>query len=192
MNHITRMGTDLHALAADEPLLDLALQGADIAPLLMVLVHLTGEEHWLDEVAPHIHGPWNFQETVPEALKQRVRSRMKQVLLDFAARGQALPSEPPPHLLRKMLAAGVGGPVPEEYIPMILEEMMLDDNDPKTVHWRNRPADEILAGFRVVVIGAGVSGLGMAIKLREAGIPFVIYEKNKTVGGTWLENSYPG
>jgi 4-hydroxyacetophenone monooxygenase len=32
----------------------------------------------------------------------------------------------------------------------------------------------------------------MAIKLQEAGIPFVIYEKNKTVGGTWLENSYPG
>ena len=32
----------------------------------------------------------------------------------------------------------------------------------------------------------------MAIKLQEAGIPFVIYEKNSTVGGTWLENSYPG
>ncbi len=43
-----------------------------------------------------------------------------------------------------------------------------------------------------MIIGAGVSGLAMAIKLREAGIPFVIYEKNRTVGGTWLENSYPG
>jgi 4-hydroxyacetophenone monooxygenase len=32
----------------------------------------------------------------------------------------------------------------------------------------------------------------MAIKLQEAGIPYVIYEKNSTVGGTWLENSYPG
>ena len=103
-----------------------------------------------------------------------------------------LPTEPPPGLLPRMLAAGVGGPVPDEYIPMILEEMMLDDIDPKTVHWRTRPDDETLAAFRVVIIGAGVSGLGMAIKLREAGIPFVIYEKNKTVGGTWLENSYPG
>ena len=36
---------------------DLAVNGADIAPLLMVLVHLTGEVHWLDEVAPHINGP---------------------------------------------------------------------------------------------------------------------------------------
>jgi 4-hydroxyacetophenone monooxygenase len=192
MNYITRMGSDLHALVADEALLDLALEGADISPLLMVLVHLTGEEHWLDEVAPHINGPWNFQETVPEELKQRLRARMKEVLLDFAARGTPLPSQPPPGLLRKMLSSGVGGPVPEEYLPMILEEMMLDDNDPKTVHWRTRPSEDTLAAFRVVIIGAGVSGLGMAIKLREAGIPFVIYEKNKTVGGTWLENSYPG
>src|SRR5450432_3377237 len=98
MNHITR---DFHALVADEAHLDLALEGADIAPLLMVLVHLTGEEHWLDEVAPHINGPWNFQETVPEELKGRLRSRMKQVLLEFAARGTPLPSEPPPELLRK-------------------------------------------------------------------------------------------
>src|ERR1700753_3189608 len=112
MNHVTRIGSDLHTLAADEPLLDLALEGADIAPLLMVLVHLTGEEHWLDEVGPYINGPWNFQATV---------------------------------------AGGVGGPVPEEYLPMILEEMMLDDNDPKTVRWRTRPNDETLAAFRVVI-----------------------------------------
>jgi 4-hydroxyacetophenone monooxygenase len=189
MNHITR---DFRALAADEALLDLALEGADIAPLLMVLVHLTGEEHWLDEVAPYINGPWNFQETVPQELKQRLRARLKAVLLDFAAHGTELPPQPPPGLLRKMLASGVGGPVPEEYLPMIREEMMLDDNDPKTVHWRTRPSDETLAGFHVAIIGAGVSGLGMAIKLQEAGIPFKIYEKNKTVGGTWLENSYPG
>ncbi len=86
------------------------------------------------------------------------------MLLDFAARGRISLPEPPPALLRKMLAAGVGGPVPEEYLPMIREEMMLDDNDPKTVHWRTRLSDETLAGFHVVIIGAGVSGLGMAIK----------------------------
>jgi 4-hydroxyacetophenone monooxygenase len=189
MNHITR---DFRALAADEELLDLALEGAEVAPLLMVLVHLTGEEQWLDEIGPHINGPWNFQETVPQELKQRLRTRMKQVLLDFAVRETELPTEPPPGLLRKMVSSGVGGPVPDEYIPMILEEMMLDDNDPKTVHWRTRPDAETLVAFRVAIVGAGVSGLSMAIKLREAGIPFVIYDRNKTVGGTWLENSYPG
>ena len=174
----------------DEALLDLALSGADVAPMLMVLVHLSGEEHWLDEVSPFIAGPWNFQENAPDALKQRMRARLKEILLDYAATGRALPAEPPPHLLHRMLAAGVGGPIPEEYMAMIREETMLDDRDPKTVPWRTEPKD--LAAFKAVIVGAGVSGLCMAIKMREAGIPFVIIEKNRTVGGTWLENGYPG
>ncbi|MCX2930354.1 NAD(P)-binding protein [Mycobacterium sp. CVI_P3] len=46
---------------------------------------------------------------------------------------------------------------------------------------------------RVGIIGAGMSGLGMAIKLHDAGIDsFVIYEKADDVGGTWRDNTYPG
>lgn len=45
---------------------------------------------------------------------------------------------------------------------------------------------------RVVVIGAGMSGLCMGIKLLEAGKNnFRIYEKAERVGGTWRENTYP-
>ncbi len=184
------MPTDLNALVRDEALLDLALSGADVAPMLMVLVHLGGEESWLDEVSPFITGPWNFHENAPEELKQRMRARLKAILLDYAASNRPLPTEPPPHLLRRMLGAGVAAEIPDEYMPMIIEETMLDDRDPKTVHWRTGPKN--LDAFKAVIIGAGVSGLGMAIKMQEAGIPFVIYEKNHTVGGTWLENGYPG
>ena len=47
--------------------------------------------------------------------------------------------------------------------------------------------------FRVVVLGAGMSGLCMGIKLRQQGITdFVILEKASGVGGTWRENTYPG
>jgi cation diffusion facilitator CzcD-associated flavoprotein CzcO len=46
---------------------------------------------------------------------------------------------------------------------------------------------------RVAIIGAGMSGICMAIKLRQAGIyDFTIYEKADRVGGTWRENTYPG
>ncbi|MFT4570294.1 MAG: cation diffusion facilitator CzcD-associated flavoprotein CzcO [Hyphomicrobiaceae bacterium] len=46
---------------------------------------------------------------------------------------------------------------------------------------------------RVAVIGAGMSGILMAIKLKEAGLEnFTVYEKADTVGGTWRENTYPG
>lgn len=43
------------------------------------------------------------------------------------------------------------------------------------------------------ILGAGFSGMGMAIRLRQEGIDtFTIYEKADEVGGTWRENTYPG
>ena len=46
---------------------------------------------------------------------------------------------------------------------------------------------------RVGIIGAGMSGLCMAMKLQDAGIDsFVIYEQADDVGGTWRDNTYPG
>lgn len=46
---------------------------------------------------------------------------------------------------------------------------------------------------RIAIIGAGFGGLGMAIRLKGAGIEsFTIYEKAGDVGGTWLANTYPG
>lgn len=47
--------------------------------------------------------------------------------------------------------------------------------------------------FHIAIIGAGFSGLGLGIKLKQAGIDcFTIYEKAKEVGGTWRDNAYPG
>ena len=46
---------------------------------------------------------------------------------------------------------------------------------------------------RVVVVGAGMSGLCLGIKLKDAGFDdFTILEKASDVGGTWRENRYPG
>jgi cation diffusion facilitator CzcD-associated flavoprotein CzcO len=45
----------------------------------------------------------------------------------------------------------------------------------------------------VAVIGAGMSGICMAITLLDAGITDVtIYEKADDIGGTWRDNTYPG
>lgn len=45
----------------------------------------------------------------------------------------------------------------------------------------------------VVVVGAGISGICAAIKLREAGVhDVVVLEKAETYGGTWRANTYPG
>jgi cation diffusion facilitator CzcD-associated flavoprotein CzcO len=42
------------------------------------------------------------------------------------------------------------------------------------------------------VIGAGISGLAAAIKLKESGCKVTVYETSPSVGGTWFDNDYPG
>ncbi|WP_460841483.1 flavin-containing monooxygenase, partial [Nocardioides marmoraquaticus] len=49
------------------------------------------------------------------------------------------------------------------------------------------------AVLHTAVVGAGFSGIGAAIKLREAGLDdFVVLEAGDGVGGTWHWNTYPG
>src|SRR3954453_9783033 len=49
-----------------------------------------------------------------------------------------------------------------------------------------------IGDFEIAIVGTGFSGLGMAIKLTEAGFDdFVILERSDDVGGTWWSNTYP-
>ena len=54
----------------------------------------------------------------------------------------------------------------------------------------NSPA---AAPLRVLIIGAGFAGVGLAIQLQKRGIDyFLVLEKAASVGGTWRDNHYPG
>lgn len=49
------------------------------------------------------------------------------------------------------------------------------------------------APLDLLVIGAGFSGLALAIRARQAGVTrLLVLEKAAGVGGTWRENTYPG
>ena len=85
-------------------------------------------------------------------------------------------------LLVRMMTVCLGETVAPEYAPMMLQELgFVPDTVP----------DLEPESFSATIIGAGVSGLVAAIRLKQAGIPFRILEKNTDVGGTWLENTYP-
>lgn len=45
----------------------------------------------------------------------------------------------------------------------------------------------------ILIVGTGFAGIGMGIRLKQAGIDdFTILEQAETVGGTWRDNHYPG
>lgn len=59
----------------------------------------------------------------------------------------------------------------------------------QTANQATRPA--ILTD--TLIIGAGVSGLGAAMRLLDEGMrDFVVLEKAASLGGTWRDNTYPG
>lgn len=63
-----------------------------------------------------------------------------------------------------------------------------------STHYVSGRAIDALRPLKVIIIGAGVSGILSTIRLRETCSPLqiVVYEKNAEVGGTWYENHYPG
>ena len=57
-----------------------------------------------------------------------------------------------------------------------------------------RPAEQDAGTYDVVIIGAGISGIGAAYRLAEAnpGTRYVVLERRERIGGTWDLFRYPG
>ncbi|MBV1687874.1 NAD(P)/FAD-dependent oxidoreductase [Novosphingobium sp. G106] len=183
----------LKDLVASEPqLLDAHLAALDPVPLLLVYTHLSGDESLLEKFRPHIKGAWSFEVDIPQALQAELREKAIATFKDYAENDRPLPPAPDADRLQRMCDTAVGQHVPSEYLPMVVEELNFAKTDAKSVQWRKSVPEEVLERYHVLVIGSGYSGLAMAIKLKEAGIPFTVIEKNDDVGGTWYENTYPG
>ena len=170
-----------------------ALESACIPALMVSLVHLTGDADVLDgPIRPQRAVLGESQGFMSKEQKAAVRERALHALAAYRDRGCRLPPQPDGPTIRRMMSFMVGEEVPDEYVPMMLEEMALDGHDARRVSWEDGPSAAAKRGFHVLVIGAGMSGLLAAIRLEEAGIPYTVVEKNADVGGTWYENTYPG
>ena len=179
-------------ITEDDAFLASALQSANVPTLMMSIIHLTGDASLLRGSIRPAGATWgDTGDGMSAEDKAAVRAMGLDALRAYRNRGCTLPPPPSPETIREMMSFVVGEEVPGESIPMMLEEMALDGTDVRNVALDGVPA-EARRRFQVVVIGAGMSGLLAAIRLAEAGIPYVVLEKNDAVGGTWLENSYPG
>src|SRR5260370_20637475 len=59
---------------------------------------------------------------------------------------------------------------------------------------RTTSASQALEHFDVLIVGAGISGVGSAYHLttQSPGTSFVVLEAQESFGGTWLTHRYPG
>jgi cation diffusion facilitator CzcD-associated flavoprotein CzcO len=66
-------------------------------------------------------------------------------------------------------------------------------NGDAATNFEGRPID-VGRKIRVVIIGAGISGIALYVRLRQyvPNATITIFEKNPGLGGTWYENRYPG
>lgn len=175
-----------HLPMADTAALRAALEGANVQTLLMVYVHLTHDTATLDAFEPFIRPPYSVPPVeIPAELQADLRDKLHRVLTTGAAVESPLSGE----LLLRMMRVGVGEPVEPEFLPLLLDQIGFEKPVPRReVPTRPLPP----AGFKVLVIGAGLTGLAASIKLEEAGYDHIVIEKNPEVGGTWYENRYPG
>jgi 4-hydroxyacetophenone monooxygenase len=181
------MAADTDQILDEEQQFADAVAVANIPTLIMVLVQLTGERHWMEPpYRPQRQQGMGDNDTgqlTPEAQQEVREAALEAILAWRQGRPVAIP-DPDPELLVDMLSCAMGERVPPEYGRFIQAQL------------GERPLEvdpiAVPEGFNVLVIGAGVSGLCAAVNLQAAQVPFRVIEKHHTVGGTWLENHYPG
>jgi 4-hydroxyacetophenone monooxygenase len=93
--------------------------------------------------------------------------------------------------LAEIVGYMAGGLPVEPYMDMAHEELALTPDDERSAHWRKEDVAPD-RDFLVAVVGAGMSGIVAAYRLEQAGVPYVVIDKNDDVGGTWTDNTYPG
>ncbi|WP_041324635.1 flavin-containing monooxygenase [Mycobacterium marinum] len=168
-----------------------ALAEASAPALLMSMVHMTGNLGLLDELpGPSMLIAMDIQGGMSEEDKQTVRERAFEVVRDYRDRGCPAPFLPNRVQLQTMLDVASAGQVTDEFIDYIAADLRISDADQDGPPLRSTPSQR--SGFPVLVIGCGEAGLLAGIKLKQAGLPFVIIEKQAGVGGTWRANRYPG
>ena len=177
-------------LATDDQILD-ALSDADTASIMLCMVHLTGDMGIIRGAVKPI-----MEFLAPgEGITAQERQQVLHQALDVLKGYRDAPGElfnPNADELLEMLRFLAGDQMSDEHVAFLTSELSMNGEDPYGQPAIFTVPEEKRQQFEVLVIGAGMSGLLTAIRLKEAGISFKVLEKNEDVGGTWYENRYPG
>jgi 4-hydroxyacetophenone monooxygenase len=185
--------SNLAPIPQDDAALKDALAAAHVPSLMAALVHVTGDAELVrGEIRPKNDFLADAQGGITEEQQARIRAFAFDALRRFRDSGQRLPPAPSQSLVGEIVSFMIGQPVAPGYAEFLSSELALENQDPYAVPGLTALPAEQRAAFRVVIVGAGMSGLLAGIRLKQAGIPFTIVERHSDVGGTWWQNTYPG
>lgn len=179
-------------ITGDDATIRAALDEASMPALICALVHLTVDTSPLQEIELQTGFMADADGGLSDETKADIKARAFDVLTALRDGKAALPGAPDENVVRMMMKFMVGGDIGDEYIEFLESELSLRGEDPYGQPMIDRVPEADRAAFKVIVIGSGMSGILAAIRLQQAGIPYVVLEKNDNVGGTWYENRYPG
>ncbi len=175
-------------IVEDDDAIGAALEEATVLALVAAAVHLTGDPSILRRSPrPRRFPPNDLDGGLDEQQRAELRHQALAAVVAFRDAGSPAPSPLAEPVVRELMDWLTGEQVADDYAALLVEEMDLDDTDPRRIQLKGNP--ETLS---VLVIGCGMSGLLAGVRLQQAGIPFEIVDKNDEVGGTWYENTYPG
>ncbi|HEY9236114.1 MAG TPA: NAD(P)/FAD-dependent oxidoreductase [Phenylobacterium sp.] len=179
-------------MAEDLGPLGWALETAHLPALAAAMVHLTGDPTWLRPEWRPTYTPLSRGETgLPLEEQAKMRAAAKVAITDYLAGKRPMAQTPGPELVRQMMSFVAGAEIPDGYGEFLADELALDGHSSKEPNW-GEGTRAAARRLHVLVVGAGMSGLLTALRLEQAGVSYEVVEKNADVGGTWLENSYPG
>ena len=176
----------------EDDALEAALADAHVPTLVNALVHLTGDASLIrGDIRPTSQLFGDPQGGISADDQAAIRERAFEALKAHRDAGFPPLPEPSAALVKEMVDFIIGVELDASYGEFLMSELKIFDEDPYGVSFDDVPA-ETRRKFHVVVVGAGMSGLLAAIRLKQAGIGYTVVEKNSDVGGTWFENRYPG
>jgi len=167
-----------------------AVEEADLNALRIALLQATGDPEYaaipVERVEVRAGAGTSF--VVAESHRQRLIDKAVEFLSDKPHEHQlTVPNDTQLRAFMELVAGGE--PISDEDFDIRRPVPAFDDY-PRAANWRRR-APSLPGSFQVAIVGAGFSGLGMAVQLERLGIPYVIYERRSEIGGTWSINTYP-
>ncbi|HEY0649970.1 NAD(P)/FAD-dependent oxidoreductase, partial [Phenylobacterium sp.] len=170
-----------------------ALKDAHLPALMAALVQMTGDMSWIRPEWTPVYNPLSRGDPgLPEDVQAEMRKGAA-VAIQAYLDGKPMQMVRPDHAtICKQMDFVAGAPIPEQYVDFLVDELVLEERSTKDPRFEAPKVQAAARKMKVLVVGAGMSGLLTGIRLSQAGVPFEIVDKNPDVGGTWFENTYPG